>query len=80
MPHPNYPCEDCVNNSSPVCNDCVTVNLGKPNNFIPHRDVHMLVEKSSPKESITRCLQENKPIPVAWVVAYNKIIDKAKGE
>lgn len=79
MPHPDYPCENCVNNSSPLCEVCVTVNLGRPNYYIPHREVHLLADKKSPTRSIARCLVEQKPIPIAWVIAHNKEVDKNEG-
>ena len=79
MPHPLFPCEDCINNTSPVCEVCVTrTNQLIPTHFIHHREVHLLADKTSPKASIERCLATSKPIPIAWVMAYNRIIDKTE--
>lgn len=76
MPHPIFTCESCVNNSSPLCEVCVTVNDGKPSHYIAHRDVHLIADKSSVVNSLYRCLDEGKPIPTAWVIAYNKEVER----
>lgn len=75
-----YNCSDCVNQNSPLCELCYKIdspsgNSTKPTYFVSATEIVVPAHKNI-KAKIVDNISRNNPIPINWVMEYNKFVEK----
>lgn len=75
-----YNCSKCVNKHSPLCELCYKIdspsgNSTKPTYFVSAAEIVVLAHKNI-KAKIVDNIGRNNPIPINWVIEYNKSVEK----
>lgn len=86
MNNKQYLCSECVNQATPLCEKCLTVTRpsgaeSKPTLFVKDTSgVLQLFAKTlqGAHLAILCCIETNRPIPVAAVMAYNRALEKTR--
>lgn len=83
-----YLCSECVNQATPLCEKCLTITRpsgaeSKPTLFVKDTAGALRVFAKTLQGSrlaILCCIETNRPIPIAAVLAYNEALEKARDE
>ena len=63
-----YKCGNCANYAASTCDKCVTVNDGKPSEYV---EMSLIEISDTVEDTIRNCLNSNVPIPYKLVYYYN---------
>ena len=87
-----YKCSSCANACTPICKQCTEIKtpsgrLRKPSLFVmlgkfdpPGGRADILYREFSLTRRIAKQLSRKAPIPVAWVMEYNKLVEPSESE